>query len=110
MLGLVVVLLGHEHTLFEDVLVDEFAIGLGNKPRWSVEVSVRLEVAYIAASLWRSSGDRVRCESWIYRVVVVVLLLEVKAQEQFCMRKSSEILAVGNAKPEARLLNSLENI
>lgn len=28
----VVVLLGHEDTLFEEVLVDRFAIGLGNKP------------------------------------------------------------------------------
>ena len=32
MLGKVVVLLGHEHSLTEDVLVDLLAVGLGDKP------------------------------------------------------------------------------
>lgn len=40
MLGKVVVLLGHEYTLLEEVLVDLLAVGLGDKPaielvRWS---------------------------------------------------------------------------
>lgn len=32
MLGLVEVLLGDEHTLAEEVLVDRLAVGLGNQP------------------------------------------------------------------------------
>ena len=36
-LGLVEVLLGDEHTLAEEVLVDRLAVGLGNQPgAWSV--------------------------------------------------------------------------
>lgn len=35
-LGKIVVLLGHEYTLLEEVLVDLLAIGLGNKPDMGV--------------------------------------------------------------------------
>lgn len=66
-LGKVEVLLGHEHTLLEEVLVDLLAVGLGNKPARS-ESAVMLtykedtvDGTYIVASSLRSSGNRTRC-------------------------------------------------
>lgn len=66
----VVVLLGHEHTLTEEVLVDLLAVCLGDKPAvvgvsWMCLCSrKRLQEnvnTYIVASSWRSSGNRTQC-------------------------------------------------
>ena len=55
MLGLVEVLLGDEHTLAEEVLVDRLAVGLGNQPG-ALSVMARFRryfagVAHILAAL-----------------------------------------------------------
>jgi hypothetical protein len=65
MLGQVVVLLGHQHTLAEEVLVDPFAVGFGDEPK-CLAVSMRhggteIEGADIVASSWRYSGNRIQC-------------------------------------------------
>lgn len=60
----VIVFLGHEHSLTEEILVDLLAVGLGDQPgSLSVQTSscvIYYLRTYIVASSWRSSGNRVQ--------------------------------------------------
>lgn len=81
MLWKVEVLLGHEYTLTEEVLVDLLAIGLWDKPIFINQSNGSLggraarllarTGTYIVASSWRYSGNR-----FTMRVVVEMLVVE----------------------------------
>jgi hypothetical protein len=62
MFGQVVVFLGHEHPLPEEVLVDSLAVGFGDEPGNLVSLNEAhsLDRTYIVASSWRYSGNRVQ--------------------------------------------------
>ena len=56
----IVIFLGHEHSLTEEILVDLLAVGFWNKPgiSFSIRPFAKLVSTYIVASSWRYSGNR----------------------------------------------------
>jgi hypothetical protein len=74
--GEIVVFLGHEHSLTEEILVDFLAIGFGDEPG-TLSVYAILEssvITYIVASSWRYSGNRVQCGELRLTMEIVDLL------------------------------------